>query len=96
VKRVKDNGVVHFLNRTAAKTLCGQTLACCDLFGVDSPTFSETTEKVTCRECVRLYSEIKNAPWNEVADKVLDRSCYDAVKPTEQLKQEIEDDSEKS
>lgn len=73
MKRVKF-GDVHFMGEHD-HTLCGQMAFDEDLLGKAVPVMQPTEERVTCPACARLYCHVKNAPWNEVDDSVLEHEC---------------------
>lgn len=84
MKRMKStSGVVHFAGCNG-RCLCG--VACedevRDLIGVIHKPMKETPDPVTCKDCAKLYCEIKNAPWHEVTDAAMEHgmfACGDSV-----------------
>lgn len=85
MKRIAEpkNEVVHFLGANNC-TLCGKNCftKSGDLFTFNVVRWPDSTCAVTCPDCAKLYCEIKNAPWHEVADAAMEHGmfvCGDSV-----------------
>lgn len=80
-------GVVHFRNPAADdRTLCGRDAAFYEmtLLSPHRRSFDETTKRVNCPGCAKVYCAVKNEPWNTqepFEDEVLDRGIHDAFEP---------------
>lgn len=81
MKRVKGiSGEIHFRNPAdPQRCLCGADAASSveELFGERAALYQETSERVTCRMCARVYAAVKNEPWNALERRALVLGCFD-------------------